>query len=134
DLSELETYRREFRKSCYVCAREDATFERYLDAFFSLYKKEPEFREQVLNNKGYCLDHFMLIYDMAGDKLSKEEAETFRSKLASLEDARLTELEDDVEWFTKKFDYRFAKEPWKNSRDALPRCIQKVNSQFAEKK
>ena len=29
-------------------------------------------------------------------------------------------------WFTKKFDYRNAQEPWKNSRDALPRGMRKM--------
>lgn len=132
-LSDLEAYRREFKKSCYVCNRAESTFERYLKAFFTLYKKEPGFKEQVFSNKGYCLDHFMMIYDICANELGNTEAEEFRAKLAQMEDENLKTLEDDVEWFTKKFDYRFAKEPWKNSKDALPRAIQKINSQFVEK-
>jgi hypothetical protein len=33
----------------------------------------------------------------------------------------MRELADDLEWFTLKFDHRYADEPWKNSRDALIR-------------
>jgi hypothetical protein len=37
-------------------------------------------------------------------------------------------LEEDLDWFIKKYDYRFAKEPWKNSKDALQRTLKKVQS------
>ena len=33
----------------------------------------------------------------------------------------------DIGWFIDKFDYRFKNEPWKNSKDALPRGIIKTN-------
>ena len=29
----------------------------------------------------------------------------------------------DVSWFCKKFDYRYDAEPWKNSKDSVPRAI-----------
>jgi hypothetical protein len=35
----------------------------------------------------------------------------------------MRELEGDLDWFTQKFDFRFKDEPWKNSKDALPRAI-----------
>ena len=34
--------------------------------------------------------------------------------------------EEDLRWFTQKFDYRFKDEPWKNSKDALPRVVGKI--------
>ena len=34
---------------------------------------------------------------------------------------------EDVEWFIKKFDYRYKDEPWKNSKDALVRTMYKTN-------
>ena len=34
---------------------------------------------------------------------------------------------EDVEWFIKKFDYRYKDEPWKNSKDALVRTLCKTN-------
>ena len=37
-------------------------------------------------------------------------------------------VQGDVDWFVDKFDYRFKDEPWKNSKDALPRCLIKTNS------
>ena len=35
----------------------------------------------------------------------------------------LDELRGDVSHFCKKFDYRYAKEPWGNARDAVERSI-----------
>ena len=35
-------------------------------------------------------------------------------------------VQEDLEWFIAKFDYRNASEPWKNSQDALPRTMQKL--------
>ena len=29
----------------------------------------------------------------------------------------------DVRWFAKKFDYRFADEPWYDSKDAIERTV-----------
>lgn len=133
NVSDLTAYRMQFKRSCYVCDRIDSTFHRYTEAFFTLYKKEAGFKDKVLSGNGYCLDHFMMIYDAAANELGKADLDEFRTKLAAMEDENLKRVEDDVEWFTKKFDYRFAKEPWKNSKDALPRTIQKINSQFVEK-
>lgn len=133
DASALEAYRRFFKKSCYVCGRVEDTFARYFDSFFNLYKKESEFRAKFDACQGFCLDHFMLIYDQAGNHLKGSDLEAFREKCAKIQDENLKRVEDDIEWFTLKFDYRYADKPWKNSKDALQRTIQKLNSQFVEK-
>ncbi|MBQ4187925.1 MAG: hypothetical protein II642_08580 [Firmicutes bacterium] len=133
EASPLEAYRLQFKSDCYICSRIQSTFARYLEAFFSMYKKEAGFKEQVFACKGFCLDHFMLIYDAAGNYLKAADLDEFRNQIAKIEDEHLTRVEDEVEWFTKKFDYRYANEPWKNSKDALPRSIQKINSQFVDK-
>ncbi|NLE68688.1 MAG: hypothetical protein GX611_00720, partial [Clostridiales bacterium] len=38
----------------------------------------------------------------------------------------LKRLEEELEWFTLKFDYRNADKPWGNSRDALERTVNKL--------
>ena len=37
-------------------------------------------------------------------------------------------VKEDLEWFRDKFDYRNQDAPWKNSRDAVPRTLMKLNS------
>ena len=40
----------------------------------------------------------------------------------------LRRVDDDLDWFIDKFDYRYKNEPWKNSKDAVERTITKTNS------
>jgi hypothetical protein len=38
-------------ESCYICKRFADTYDRYLDTFFVMYKRDPEFVEKVKNSK-----------------------------------------------------------------------------------
>ena len=128
DLSPAEAYRQKYISSCYVCSRIRSTFDRYLEAFFMLYKKNPSIQQKLKEGKGFCFDHFLLLYETAGKHLKGDALAEFRSMIVGLMDNNLKRVEDDLEWFTQKFDYRYAKEPWKNSKDALPRTILKLRS------
>jgi len=44
----------------------------------------------------------------------------------------MARIEGELSWFIDKFDYRYKDEPWKNSKDALPRSIQKVSSEIID--
>jgi hypothetical protein len=39
----------------------------------------------------------------------------------------MSRIQEDVNWFTKKFDYRYNDSPWKTSKDAIVRSIQKLS-------
>ncbi len=131
--SPLEQHRKQLEGSCYVCQRVDEVFDRYIIAFFMLWKKNEEFRQMVKGCKGFCLNHFMLIYETAAKHLNADQTAEFRQLIASIQMENLKRVEDDLEWFTLKFDYRYKDQPWKNAKDALPRSILKINGQFAEK-
>ncbi|MBQ7058475.1 MAG: hypothetical protein IJM83_04120 [Firmicutes bacterium] len=128
DASPAESYRRGYIVSCYVCGRIRTTFDRYLEAFFMLYKKDPSVQQKLKEGKGFCFDHFLQLYETAGKHLKGDQLTEFRSMIIGSMDENLKRVEDDLEWFTQKFDYRYAKEPWKNSKDALPRTILKLRS------
>ena len=131
--SDLPALRKRWQESCYICDRIEDTFRHFLKAFFLLWHKNPEFRDKVKEAPGYCLDHFLALYDAAGGELKGKALEEFRRLIADQEKENLTRVADDIEWFTLKFDYRYQDKPWKNSKDALPRTILKVNGQFVEK-
>lgn len=42
----------------------------------------------------------------------------------------MARLFEEINWFIKKFDYRYADEPWKTSRDSLFRSIIKLVGNF----
>jgi hypothetical protein len=43
--------------------------------------------------------------------------------LAGVVEPYFDKLRDDIDWFCKKFDYRYDSEPWYDSRDAVERAI-----------
>ena len=52
-------------------------------------------------------------------KLGHDKFNEFLREIAPLELKNLNILQEDVDWFIQKFDYRFKDEPWKNSEDAV---------------
>ena len=108
--------------SCYVCTKIESTFTRYIDTFLYLWSKGGEDASLIKSQKGYCLPHFSQLVEMASG-LSRSKRERFIEEIVNPQLAHLKELELDIEWFTLKFDYRYVNEPWKNSKDALPRAL-----------
>ncbi|MCT4542660.1 MAG: DUF6062 family protein [Vallitalea sp.] len=126
--TKVYTYLQEKNSNCYICNKINSTFERYIDTFFYLWKKDKNFVDLVKGCNGFCLEHFALIYNEARQKLKGASLESFNSIIVPLQTENLNRIKDDLDWFIKKSDYRFANEPWKNSKDALPRSILKINS------
>ena len=96
----------EKENSCYICKRYADTYERYLDTFFVMYKKDPEFRDKVKNSKGFCLHHFGDLCEAADNRLNDKEKEEFYSMVFSLMEENMARLSEDVSWLVEKFDYR----------------------------
>lgn len=128
ESSGVKAYMDHLDDSCYICNRMANTFERYLVTVFYLYQTDEAFRKKFENCKGFCNRHYALLYEMAPSQLSGRTLEDFIKALNKSYLENLKRVRDDLEWFTDKFDYRFVNEPWKNSKDALQRTIQKLNS------
>lgn len=124
----ISSYLNNITNSCYVCNRIDSTFERYIDTFFYMWKKKTEIKDYVKNSNGFCLEHFSLLLEVGQRELSVDEFSEFCDIVIPLQQANLERLEGEVEWFINKFDYKYKDEPWKTSKDALPRAITKINS------
>lgn len=117
--------------SCYICDQIKANYDRYLATFFDLYKKaDPEFLDLVKNQKGFCLPHFGDLLDAAPRYLNEKEQAALREILFPQMEASLERIIEDVDWFQKKFDYRYKDADWKNSRDAIQRAMQKAGSGY----
>ena len=115
-------------KSCFVCDRVNNTFERYVHTIIYLYKTDNSFKETFKNCKGFCTEHFENMYTMALTELSGAVRDEFINDIKNLYVNNMKRVIEDLDWFINKFDYRYANEPWKNSKDALIRTIQKNNS------
>lgn len=128
ETSPVKQFFDKLENSCYVCNRISTMFRQYLVTVFYLYHTDEEFRKKFRLCKGFCSKHYALLYDLSSAHLHGGELEQFIRELNQLYLENMKRVRDDLEWFTDKFDYRFADEPWKNSKDALPRTVEKLNS------
>lgn len=112
--------------SCYICDYYKNTYNRYLDTFFELYWKSPEFQELLKNSKGFCIPHFADLVETGDTLLSDKEKQSFYGDLFPLMEHNLQRVTEDLEWFCDKFDYKNKDADWKNSRDAIQRGMQKA--------
>ncbi len=117
---------RELKNSCSVCNKMNNNMDKLIENTLYLYDKEPEFRKKFQNTKGFCLKHVEDMIDKSGKALSPEKQAQFLIDLFDLEIKELKRINEDIHHFTLMFDYRNAESDWKNSRDAVPRSIEKI--------
>ena len=120
------------RKECYICAKYKKNYQRYLETFFYMIRTEPEFYRMVKESKGFCMPHLEDLIQGANKYLGNRDREEFMGVLADLTESNMARLQEDIDWFIKKFDYRYRDEDWKNSRDAVPRCMQKLAGSYPQ--
>ena len=75
---------KEQTSTCYICDYYRSTYNRYLDTFFELYRKNPEFRELFQNSKGFCIPHFADLVETGDTLLSDKEKQSFYTDLFAL--------------------------------------------------
>jgi len=121
-IGKLKSHLQKTHESCYVCDKIENTFARYIDTFLHIWKQGGEDAKLIHEQKGFCMPHFIQLLG-AAEKLGGGKREKFLDEFLPKQENFFREMEADLEWFTLKFDHRNADEPWKNSRDALPRAI-----------
>ena len=121
----LGTWIQKKQQSCYVCDHFHDIYNRYLDTFFDLYRKNEEFRTLFAESKGFCLPHFGDLMEAAEDKLSDEQKKEFYPKVFALMQENLERVQKEVSWFVEKNDYRNKDKSWGNSADSIQRGMQK---------
>ncbi len=128
DNSALINYLKKLNSSCFVCNKIDDMFKRYIRTIHYLWENDEAFKQKYLNSKGMCVAHYQILIEQAGVNLSGKTLDEFVDATNKLYLDNMNRVADDLEWFTDKFDYRHKDEPWKNSKDALPRSINKLTS------
>lgn len=129
DLKLLE----ELDKSCYVCSRIDYHFTRMIDTAVYLWEADYTFREKVEKTEKFCYSHFAKFVAAAKVRMKGKDFASFYKTVYGIQDAYTEKLSEDVSFFCKKFDYRYADEPWGTAKDAPERaaklfCGDKVKS------
>ena len=111
--------------SCAVCDQIGQSIRRDYQVFFELLA-EPEFRGYVENCKGFCLPHFARLLQEADSRLPRKLADWFYPAVYEVMRRNLARVNGDLELLIAKHDYRNAALDWGNSRDAVPRAVQKL--------
>lgn len=130
--SGVGSYVSRLESTCFICNRINNTYDRYLNTLFHLWKKDSSFPSKVRQCKGFCVYHYAELYDLAPTQLKGKELDDFLRILDDVFFTNMKRVNDDLEWFINKYDYRYQDEPWKNSKDAIPRTIIKTNHQILQ--
>ena len=76
------------------------------------------------------MHHFGKLMEAAEEHLPNSQISWFYPTVLGLMEANLSRVQEDIDWFIEKFDYRNASAPWKNSKDAVPRGMQKLKGGY----
>ncbi len=126
DLQSAAKALRDVSNTCILCDSIEENTRRYAYTLLHLYKTDSGFRKAFEASKGVCVPDAALLIEMAGEALSGEVLNDFIKTLCTLLDQSLARLDEEIEGFTLKFDYRNADKPWGNSRDSLERTVNKL--------
>lgn len=111
------------RRSCYLCARVNEFMNATYSAFAYMYKSDGEFDKRIRQQPYFCLKHMRLLMEAGARELSKDACREFCKTLSDVNSAYAEALAGDIDWFCKKFDYRYKDEDWKNSKDSVERAV-----------
>ena len=117
---------------CVMCERLGKSMERYVYTLIYMYRHESEFPKTLQDSKGFCLKHYIALLRQAPNQLNGETLTSFTNTLVELQNRNFERLEQEIEWFTKKFDYQNEDKPWGNSRDAVKRSVNKLRESTVE--
>lgn len=109
--------------SCYICSRIGYNFDKMFETAVWLYDKDKAFEEKIKKQSCFCMHHYHKFLTFGKKDLNKRKYSDFERLIENINANYLDTLQEDVGWFCKKFDYRYAKEPWGNAQDSLERTI-----------
>lgn len=120
---------RKKNSTCFLCSKIAYNMCRYYATFFYLIKDE-DFRKKVQSSKGLCMHHLEKLLESAQEHLPNAQREWFYETMGELMRSNLARVQEDLDWFVDKFDYRNADADWKNSKDAVSRTMQKLKGGY----
>ena len=72
------------------------------------------------------MHHFTEMMRLAPQQLPNAQREWFYPTALRVMEDNLRRVKGDLDWLIAKYDYRNAGADWKNSKDALPRAMEKL--------
>ncbi len=111
---------------CYICRRIDYNFERMNETAALLWDSDAAFGEKLCATP-MCLPHLAGFLQTASKTLkSKPYSELYRS-LYAMEEEYMENIRSHIDGFARKFDYRYANEPWNGEENAVEEALTALN-------
>ena len=114
--------------NCYVCKRIEFNFAHMIETAVILWDSDEDFAPKLKAQPYFCLPHYRRFLDYASKRLGKKQFAEFEKIVSEIQNSYIKELNEDVSWFCKKFDYRYDSEPWYNSKDSVERSMKFLRS------
>lgn len=113
-------------QDCMICKKVDAAMARYTYTMLYLFRTSNEFKSQFESSSGLCLHHIQLSIRIALEQFGTAGCGEWLKSVLPIVLQSLERLDGELDWFIKKFDYRYRQEPWGTSEDSLVRSLQKL--------
>jgi len=114
-------------EDCFICNHFHNLYDQYMNTFFYMYKKMPEFVEIFKHSNGFCVPHFRDLIEVSATKLNDKQKEEFYPVLFELMEKNLERIRSEVNVFIDKNDYyRGQNLEWGNAKDSVQRAMQKL--------
>ena len=113
-------------QGCVVCDTLGEHMARYRHTFLHLWHNEARFHEAWLASHGVCLRHLAGLMESAEHHLSPAQQAQFAHEALTHLTRQCEADAADLDWFTRKFDYRNQDAPWGESKTALERLVNRL--------
>lgn len=110
------------KDSCYLCKRVGDFMSATLSTFLYMYKSDDSFDAKIKEQPFICTKHTRLLFELGAKELRGDVYKSFCKTVNDINLAYAQQLTEDIDWFCKKFDYRYRNEDWKNSKDSVERA------------
>jgi hypothetical protein len=104
-----------------------------VDTAVYLWQTDEEFAPKLKAQPYFCLPHYRKFLQYGQRRLGIKHQPEFASQCAKVVETYFDQLQEDVSWFCKKFDYRYNEEPWYNSKDSVERAFKFLRSDLHNK-
>lgn len=110
--------------SCAVCSKVERQLNNCIHNFAYLIVQDEEFKIKYLASRGLCINHFGKLLSALEDEAASDD---IISNIINMQIKNLNRLAGEIDYFTKKFDYRKKDADWNGTQDAPERCCQKLS-------
>lgn len=119
-------------ESCYVCSRIEKNFGKMFETACLLWENDSDFKKKLSAQNHFCLEHYGRFLKHAKLHITKKLQPDFLKAIAEVENPYLDKVRENISFFCKKFDYRYADEPWGDAKDAVEKAIRFLEGDDAE--